>query len=79
MAGKKQTEEHPPCTTVQLVGQSLATLIDQFNEHQKKQNTNLERIWGKLDKVANRPPIWASVLITILASAAVGLVVAIVK
>ena len=51
-------------------------------EFHKKLNGNLERLWeaikdmGKdIDKLKDRPPVWATVVIAILSSAVTGLLV----
>jgi len=42
-------------------------------------STNLERIYDKIEVLSNRPPVWASAIITILSAICAGLAVAAVK
>ena len=40
-----------------------------FDKHEKEQGDDMVRMWTAIDNLRNRPPIWATVVIAILAGA----------
>jgi len=48
-------------------------------EFHKKLNGNLERIWKEIDKLKDRPPVWATIALSFLSAAVTGLLVALVR
>ena len=54
------------CTQGELNKQNIDHLICMFDDHQRKQNASLDKIWVKLDQLGNRLPHWGVIAIAIL-------------
>lgn len=67
----------------QVTRERVDTLRGDFDNHENKQNSSLEKIWSELSQmrreVGSRLPLWATLCISFLMSLAVGLIVYAVK
>lgn len=55
--------------TGEVTREKVDRLRDDFEDHVRKQNGALDKIWDKLDRYENRLPAWAVFLISALTAA----------
>lgn len=63
----------------QVTRERVDKLRDDFDDHEKKQNSSLDKIWAELSQmrkdVSSRLPLWATLGISLLMSLVSGLIV----
>jgi predicted oxidoreductase len=52
-----------------VTNEKVDRLRKDFDKHEEGQGQDMTRIWTAIDNLRNRPPVWATVTIAILAGA----------
>ncbi len=69
----------PGCAYGMLTRERIDELRKEYDDHDKKQNSSLEKVWTELrsirQEISSRLPLWATLLISILASTSTGMAV----